>query len=232
MQKKTTSFDFRYAVDNTEIILAPKRHIETFGNTIINYSHVAEVMDSVGQVRIREGRMQASRPQIITPSSYSNLLLEGFGEEAEKYLSWLRDHEDDIRILQYGYQLKQEAFSEEIVTGTVETVLERVKTSAEAKKDPFSAVVKGVDSPWDVCLVRLFWVVTRSSIADNVRELNERRMFEREEGIPRGVREEIEKAFAAATRDRSLVKSLGALLQKHGLFEHYQDRFFALVKGI
>lgn len=229
---KPTSFDFRYAVENTDVVLAPKRHIETFGSTIINYSHVAEVMDSVGQVRIREGRMQASRPQIITPSSYSNLLLEGFGEEAEKYLSWLRDHEDDVRILQYGYQLKQEAFSEEIVTGSLETVIERVKEAAAAKNDPFSAVVKGVDSPWDVCLVRLFWVVTRSSVADNVRELNERRMFEREEGIPRGIREEIETAFAAAATDRSLVKPLGALLQKHGLFEHYQDRFFALVRGV
>ena len=48
-----TAYDFHYAVRNTDIILAPKRHIETFGNTIVNYAHVAELMDSVGQVRIR-----------------------------------------------------------------------------------------------------------------------------------------------------------------------------------
>ena len=225
-----TRYDFHYAVQNTEIILAPKRHIETFGNTIVNYAHVAELMDSVGQVRIREGRLQAMRPQIITPSAYANLNMEGFGEEAERYLSWLREHEDDIRILQYGYSLKQEAFSEEVVTDSLENVLGRVKKAVEEKDDPFSAVVKGVDSPWDVCLVRLFWVITRSSVADNVREMNEHHLFEREEGIPRGVREEIEKGFAAAERDRSLVKPLGALLQKHGVFDHYQDRFFALLR--
>ena len=78
--------------------------------------------------------------------------------------------------------------------------------------------------------MRLFWVITRSSVADNVREMNERHLFEREEGIPRGVREEIEKGFAAAERDPSLVKPLGALLQKHGVFDHYQDRFFALLR--
>ena len=225
-----TPYDFHYAVRNTEILLAPKRHIETFGNTIVNYSHVAELMDSVGQVRIREGRLQAMRPQIIMPSAYANLSLEGFGQEAENYLSWLKEHEDDIRILQYGYSLKQEAFSEEVVTDSLENVLARVKKATEEKNDPFSAVVKGVDSPWDVCLVRLFWVITRSSVADNVRELNERHMFEREAGIPHEVREEIEKGFAAAAHDPSLVKPLGALLQKHGLFDHYQDRFFALMR--
>ncbi len=225
-----TQFDFHYAVQNTEILLAPKRHIETFGNTIVNYSHVAELMDGVGQVRIREGRLQAMRPQIITPSAYAHLNLEGFGAEAEKYLSWLKEHEDDIRILQYGYSLKQEAFSEEVVTDSLENVLARVKKAAEEKNDPFSAVVKGVDSPWDVCLVRLFWVITRVSIADNVREMNERHLFETEAGIPHDVREEIEKAFAAAAHDPSLVKPLGALLQKHGLFDHYQDRFFALIR--
>ena len=226
-----SQFDFRYAVENTEVVLVPKRHIETFGNTIINYSHVAELMDGVGQVRVREGRIQAMRPQIITPSAYANLDLEGFGPEAEKYLSFLREHEDDIHILEYGYSLKQEAFSEEVVTDSLQNVLARVRKDVAARNDPFSAVVKGVDSPWDVCLVRLFWLVTRASVADNVREMKERHLFEREAGIPRGVREEIERAFVAASSDRSLIKPLGALLQKHGVFEQYQDRFFALVKG-
>lgn len=231
MSDKPTNFDFHYAVANTEVILAPKRSLETFGNTILNYSHVSEMMDEVGRVRIREGRMQASRPQIITPSAYSNLMMEGFGQEAEKYLSWLREHEDDIRILQYGYSLKQEAFSEEIVTGSLESVLERVKKTVEAKNDPFSGVIKGVDNPWDVCLVRFFWVVMHASVADNVRELNERKMFEMEAGVPFAVRQEIEQAFAAASKDSSLVKPLGQMLKRYGVFEHYQDRFFALLRG-
>ena len=50
--------------------------------------------------------------------------MEGFGEAAKQYLDFLKQHEDSIRILQYGYCLKQEAFSEQVVTDTVEAVLE------------------------------------------------------------------------------------------------------------
>ena len=231
MSKAPTPFDFWYAVNNTEIVLAPRRHIETFGNTLINYYLVSELMDSVTQVRIREGRMQAMRPQIVTPSAYSNMLLEGFGEQAEKYLEWLKEHEDHVRILRYGYTLKQEAFSEQVVTDTVDAVVERVKTDVAGKTDPFSAVVKGVDNPWDVCLVRLFWQVIQNSAQANFREMAARKLFELQDGMPAAIREEIEQAFQAATRDRNLVKPLGKLLQKHGVFDQFQDRFFALVRG-
>ncbi|MEI7899933.1 MAG: hypothetical protein WCK89_06745 [bacterium] len=231
MNKKPTQFDFWFAVNNTEIVMPPKRHLETFGNTIINYHMVSELMDSVGKVRVREGRMQALRPQIITPTHYSNMMLEGFGEQAQQYLEWLKEHEDTVRILRYGYTLKQEAFSEQVLTDTAEAVLARVKDEVTTKKDPFAAVIKGVDDPWDVCLVSLFWTVIQNSAQANIRELHERHMFEKQNGLPAGLREEIEKGFQAAARDASLIKPLGKLLQDKGLFEHYQDRFFNLVQG-
>ena len=231
MSKRTTQFDFWFAVNNTEIVIPPKRHLETFGNTIINYHMVSELMDAVGKVRVREGRMQALRPQIITPSAYSTTMLEGFGEQAHKYLEWLKEHEDTVRILRYGYTLKQEAFSEQVLSDTPEAVLERVKTDVASKKDPFAAVIKGVDDPWDVCLVRLFWTVIQNSAQANIRELHARRMFELQDGIPTALREEIEKGFKAAAKDASLIKPLGKLLQDNGLFENYQDRFFNLLQG-
>ena len=230
MSKRPTQFDFWFAVNNTEIVLPPKRHLETFGNTIINYHLVSELMDSVGKVRVREGRMQALRPQIITPASYSTTLLEGFGEQAQQYLEWLKEHEDSVRILRYGYTLKQEAFSEQVLSDTSEAILERVKSDVANKKDPFAAVIKGVDDPWDVCLVRLFWTVIQNSAQANIRELHERRMFEMRDGMPAGLRDEIEKGFQAAAKDTSLIKPLGKLLQDHGLFERYQDRFFSLIQ--
>lgn len=231
MKKKPTQFDFWYAVNNTKIVQPPRRHLETFGNTIINYRLISELMDGVGKVRIREGRMQALKPQIILPSSYANLALEGFGEEAHKYMEWLKEHEDTVRILRYGYTLKQEAFSEQVVSDSVDAVLARVQSDNAVKEDPFSAVVQGVDDPWDVCLVRLFWTVIRNSASANIREMNERHLFEMQDGVPQAVRDEIETAFESATRDPALIKPLGKLLQDHGVFELYQDRFFNLVQG-
>lgn len=231
MNATPTPFDFWYAVRNTDVVIPPRRHLETFGNTVIHYALVSELMDSVRQVRVREGRMQAARPRIVTPTAYSKIILEGFGEQAEKYLEWLREHEDDVHVLQYGYVLKQEAFSEEIVNDSLENILERVKKEVVARNDPLSAVIKGVDKPWDVCLVRLFWLAIRNSIQVNYKEMAERKMFERREGIPAAVHEEIEKAFAAAAAEPRLLRDLGSLLQRHGVFEQYQDRFFALFKG-
>jgi len=231
MDNRKKQFDFWYAVNNTEIVVPSRRHLETFGNTIINYFLVSELMDDPQKVRVRAGRMQAHRPQIIMPSAYSPLEMDGFGEEARRYLEWLRENEDNVRVLRYGYTLKQESFSEQVVSDNLMAVLERVKAEAAGKNDPFAAIIKGVDDPWDVCLVRLFWQTIQQSAPFNLRELHERHMFEMQDGIPVGVREEIEKGFIAAARDSRLIRSLGQLLQEHGVFEQYQDRFFKLVKG-
>ena len=229
--KPPTPFDFWYAVNNTRIVLKPRRHLETFGNTLLNYVLISEMMDSVNQVRIREGRMQASQPQIIAPRSYTNTILEGFGEEAEQYVNWLREHEDQVHILRYGYTLKQESIQEHIVTDSIEAVTDRIKREVGNRKDPFSAVVKGVDVPWDVCLVKLFWQVIQESAGPNYQELARRNLFDMHDGIPQGVRDQIDMAFAEAERDASKIKPLGRRLQQDGLFDYYQDRFFALVNA-
>lgn len=228
--KKRNTFDFWYAVNNTEIVMTPSRHLETFGSTILHYHLISELMDSVDQVRVREGRMNASQPKIITPEAYSSTFLEGFGEEATRYLEWLREHERDIHILQYGYQLRQESFSEHIVSDNVRNVVDRVKTSVEQSGDPLGAVVVGVDEPWDVCLVKLFWEVIRKSASTNVQQMQKRRLFDNAGGVPRGVRDDIDCDFLAAGRDASRIAPLGKKLQEYGLFEEYQDRFFSLVR--
>ncbi|OGV68355.1 MAG: hypothetical protein A2283_17535 [Lentisphaerae bacterium RIFOXYA12_FULL_48_11] len=229
--KEKSTFDFWYAVNNTEIVLMPSHHLETFGTTMLSYHLITELMDTVNQTRVREGRLQANRPQIITPSAYSKTVLEGFGEEARNYIDWLKEHEKDIHILQYGYTLKKEVFTESIISENIKVVTERVQNQVKERNDPFGAVLVGVDDPWDVCLIKLFWEVIQFSAGTNIREMKRQRMFEEESGIPRGVRKEIDEAFLATSRDPALIKHLGKKLQDYGLFEQYQDRFFALVKA-
>lgn len=231
MNKKKDPFDFWYAVNNTEIVMTPAHHLETFGNTILNYHIVSQLMDNVNQVRVREGRMQAHQPQIITPEAYSQTLLEGFGEEAHKYIDWLKDNEQDVKILQYGYKLKQESFSEHLISDNLAAVVERVKRDVSAKNDPLSAIVIGVDAPWDVCLIKLFWQVIQSSAGPNIQELAHNGMIARAGSTTKSIRKEIESAFLVANKNRSLIGELAAKLHKYNLFDAYQDRFFALVKS-
>ncbi len=229
--KGQDSFNFWYAVNNTDVRLMPSGHLETFGSTMLNYHLITELMDDTSRVRIREGKLEAGRPQIITPDSYAQTALEGFGEEARQYVEWLREHEQDIRVLQYGYRLKQESYHENVIADNLEAVVERVKQDVQDRSDPLSAVVVGVDDPWDVCLVRLFWEVIQSSARFNIREMQRHKLFEQEGGVPRGVRRDIDEAFKAASKDPSKIKPLGTKLHQMGLFEEYQDRFFALLKS-
>ena len=231
MERKIDSFDFWYAVNNTDVMLLPEKHLETFGATILNYHLVTELMDSVGQIRIREGRMEAGQPQIITPSGYMQTDMEGFGEEAQKYVDWLKKHEQDIKVLQYDYKLKQESFSEHVVTDSMESVVKRVHESVKISNDPMSAVLVGVDDLWDVSLICLFREVIQKSAGFNMQEMQKRSLFEQDNGVPRHVRNSIDDAFKAANKDSSLITSLNTKLQGLGLFDEYEDRFFSLVKS-
>lgn len=230
MSNTPTQFDFWYAVNNTKILIPPRQHLETFGNTLINYVLVSELLDCVGKVRVRMGHLTAHPPRIMLPQEYASFIAEGFGEEAQKYLDWLREHESELRLLQYGYTLKQQKTSEEVITDNIENVLDRIARDEQKRNDPYSALIRGVDSPWDVCIVKLFRHVVCNSIHANVQELNSRHLFDMRDGLPVAVREEIDKAFAAAEKDASLIKSLGQHLKQRGLFDYYQDRFFALFK--
>lgn len=223
--------DFWYAVNNTEIVMMPTSPLETFGATNLHYHLVSELMDTVDRIRVREGTIQSRCPQIITPTYYESENLEGFGEEAQQYLDWLRLHAKNVRILQYGFLVQKTELDEHIVTGHMAEVLERVKREVKQQQDPMAAVIHGVDQPWDVCLLKLMVDVIRHSAPANFNELNSRHLLDDVAGTPRAVREEIEAVFLKASRDPSLIKLLGITLRKYGLFEEYEDRFFALVRS-
>ncbi len=230
MKKQPTQFDFWYAVNSTEILTMPTRHLEAFGTTMLNYYLISELMDTTNQVRVREGRIMAYRPQIIAPSMLDNAILDNFGEEAEKYANWLRDHEPNLHMLLYEFKIRKEHFSEQILMDNVKAVTEKVNSTVKEKADPFSAIVRGVDDPWDVCLLKLMAEVIGRSIPVHIKKMKQRNLFGETDGTPNILRQEIEDAFLAASKDKSLSAALATKLQKAGLWEKYQDRFFSLVR--
>ena len=224
MSPAPREFDFWYAVNNTEVVLLPRGRLETFGSTLIHYSLVTELMDTVGQVRVREGRIQSFRPEILTPQSFSESPLEGFhAGQAEDFIRWLREHESDLVLLKYGFKIRHETVTESIVHDSIDNVLDRVATDLKAKEDPLCALVRGVDEPWEVCLLKLLFEVVRRSAPGNARDLR---------ADPDGTRHEIEHAFRMAANDRAQLAPLAALLTRLGKFKDYEDRFYALVRSL
>ena len=224
MQKGSQSFDFWYAVHHTNVVRGPSRALETFGETRILYHHIAELPDDPGKVRVREGRLEARKPAIITPEAYVADTMDGFGEQAKAYLEFLKQHESSLRILQYGYRLSQEAFSEQVVTDTMEAVTARVVAGVLERDEAFSAVIQGVDEPWDVSLIHFFWMHVNASAPVNVREIEAARMREEMDMMPDALRMEVESAFEKAQADPRRVRERGALPRRRGVCERYQDR--------
>ena len=218
-----SSFDFWYAVNNTEVLQHPSTLLETFGNTIVNYHLLTELMDDSEKVRIREGRIEAYKPQIITPSSFGQAALEGFGEEAEHYAQWLRDHEADLMILKYGFSIKKQVINDHIVSEHLPLVIEQLKTRLEEENDPMGALVVGVEEPWEVCLLKLMVEVVQRSAPKHVTDLR---------NDPDGRRHEVERAFLEASRDPSRITILSQKLHDYGVFEQYEDRFFSLCRRL
>jgi hypothetical protein len=132
---------------------------------------ISELDDYPGKVRIREGRLEAHQPLVITPS-FSEIETEGFSDEAKEYLKFLRENEQNLRILQYGFHLKSDKFSESIVTDSIENVTQRVLDEVQEKDCSFSAVLQGVDDPWDVALVELWRREVDKSAQLNINELH------------------------------------------------------------
>ena len=160
-----------YAARHARVVLQPRHTLETFGNTLVNYHLLSVLDDHPGKVRIREGRLESRKPLVITPD-FSEITVEGMGEEAREYLEFLKANERYFRILRYGYALKSDNFSEQIVTDSLAAVTERVKAAVLGERDLFGAVVQGVDDPWDVALVELWRREVDRSAGRHLRELD------------------------------------------------------------
>lgn len=215
-------FDFWYAVNNSHVIVPPKRQLESFGTTTIRYHLVTEMMDAANQTRIREGRVHAYKPQILLPSSFMDSNLEGFSEEqAARYMAWLQRFEKNLTILKYGFKIRKEEIQTELVYRPIDEVLDTLKADVLQRDQPMESVIRGVEEPWEVCLIKLMVEMVERSITGNASDLQR---------DPNGYHAEIEKAFSEAARDRSKIDSLAALLKARNLFEHYEDRFFSLIR--
>jgi hypothetical protein len=144
----------QYAMETAVLLREPDRRIDTFGSTRFKFTMLSEPMDAVGQVRIRQGEMEAQKPQIIRPERMGEVELEGFHEKAGEFLDWLREQNIEPVFFQYGFMFKRGTVSEELVHDSMDAVRDRVLEDVRRTGDPMLAVMEGVDDAWEVCLLK------------------------------------------------------------------------------
>jgi hypothetical protein len=219
------------AVRRTEILRPPKRSLATFGTTNIYYYLVtepaySELIKSTTETVIREGKVIAEKPRIVTPYYLSQL--EGFSSDAKKYFDILiKTHGANAPGLFYSY--KNEPKELTIVSDSLLSVVDKLNEDIDKSGDPLTSIIKGLDELWDVSLLKFIYEMTRSSLPDNLLQLGSKGLLDIDStGIPVDARVRIEELFRLAQKGEIEPRDLKDELDRWGLFEEYEDRFFAI----
>ncbi len=229
----TDSDRIEYAARRTEILRHPRQHLATFGVTNIYYYLVtepvySEITHDSNETVIREGRVVAERPKIVTP--YYLTHLEGFSYDARRYFETLLSmHGPDALGIFYSY--KNEPRGLNIVSDRWPAVVDRLNADIDKKGDPLVSIIKGEDDLWDVSLLKFIYEVSSRSAPGNIAQLGSRGLLGMSRGIPVGARQSIEEMFGQVARGEIQAHELESELNRWGAFEEFQDRFFAIVRG-
>ena len=219
----------KYVIEHTEILRPPKQSLSTFGTTNIYYYLVtepvySELAKNVTDTAVREGRVIAERPRIVTPHYLSRL--EGFSSEARRYFDALtRAHGPNTPGLFYTYRNEPKELN--IVSDNLLTVIDKLNAELDKRGDPLTSIIKGQDELWDVSLMKFIYEITKSSLQNNLRQMGSRGLLNIDAGgIPIDARVRIDELFRKVSRGEIDPSDLKEELDHWGLFEDYEDRFF------
>jgi hypothetical protein len=235
----------QYAFENSEVLKWPKQLLSSFGSSEVHYHVLTEPVyqeftKGVIETVVREGKVSWYRPQLLTPDYI--LRIEGFSEEARSAFSSLANEMPDIASILYRFQFKREVDSMNFVSGSLESVADKISRDIDKRGDNLSAVIKGVGDLWDISLSKFILdMMTRSARKSQFPELRKRGLISYNQfgqqvvskdnsGIPLVAKREIESMFEKVKSGEMEPKDLKRELDRWGLFEIYQDRFFDLFR--
>ena len=108
-------------------------------------------------------------------------------------------------------------------------MVEKLNAEIDKRADPLISIIKGEDDLWDVSLLQFIYEMTRCSLRNNLLQLGTRGLLDSDAGgTPVGARVKIEELFQKISRGEGEPHELKEELDRWGLFEEYEDRFFAL----
>ncbi len=237
----------RLALKNTEVILEPKELISSYGSTTVHYYMLATPMylqfegkSKDSETIVREGRITWQKPKLLTPSYM--LRLEGFSEEARKALEMLAMEDSDLAMLLYKLRLVRDSEKMDIVSESLNSVLDKIIGDINKKGDKHTAVIKGVDQFWDVSLSKFTQeLMSRSAYYSQLPDMMEGNAIGMNSsgfpivvrdgaGIPVPARKEIEILFKLFEKGEIKPSRLKNELDRWEVFDQYQDRFLGFFK--
>src|SRR3989338_1029911 len=209
----------------TEILRSPRQVLSTFAATHIDYRLISPVEDLRNKTRLREGKVTSHKPMILTPESLLERF-EGFGPEAKEFAQWINaSYRDLLRVLEYNF--KNQGFATRVISESPQTVTRRIVSELDGRDARNQAVILCPDGGWSLALMKFTLDESARSFPTHVRDIERRGLFNPAAKADERRRREIEALFNRVSCDPGALKTLGQKLREYGLFEQYEDRFFA-----
>jgi hypothetical protein len=215
-------------INETKIVLRPKRLLAGYGPTNINYHLISPIDELKNKTRLRVGSVVSQRPIILTQEALKERF-EGFGEESQEMADWLYDqYRDVLRALEYKFRNKD--YQARVLQDNPLTVSGRVQEDLRLRCVPDAVVIRCPDAAWSLALMKFTLDETARSFPSHVRSYEEHGLFDPGSTIERRRQHEIDKLFGDAASNPETRAVLGHKLKEYGLFERYQDRFLSLFR--
>lgn len=223
--------DIWFAAKSTRIVYMPPKLIETFGESMVDYTLVCEDQDNPAAVRVRTGLVVAERPRIITPGCYMQEHIENFSPEARRYFEEVMARNDSARIIQYGLRFRKENSSEQVVSGNVGDVAEQAARDAQDDLTHIHGVIIGSDYAGEVSLMYFITELVKRSLPHNARDFARNGFLGRNDGgSPVPLLRARVLSDMAQCNSREAAEELGRRLRDAGCFELFEDEFFELYR--
>jgi hypothetical protein len=215
-------------LSQTRVVRFARHRLATFGESEIPYHLVTSVSVTPPLSTLRTGLLTAARPQILTPDALLQRF-QGFGPETEAFERMLQDQfQEAFRGLQYVFRHRLDS----TVSHSLDArdLAKTIQKDFDARDMARGAVIQGSEDGWTFSLMKFIVEETHQSFASNMRELEERNLFDPSQAEKNRRRREVEALFRQAAQDSSVTPLLARTLKDYGFFDEFQDRFFSLMK--
>ena len=107
-----------------------------------------------------------------------------------------------------------------------------INEEIDKRGDSLASVIKGEDTLWDVSVIKFIYELTRNSVMSNFNQMNSRGLFHTDSGgVPLDARLRIDELIHQVHKGERDPRELKEELDRWGLFDEYEDRFYSIFRG-
>ncbi|TDO94376.1 hypothetical protein DFR79_10354 [Halanaerobium saccharolyticum] len=233
-------------LENTEILLEPDDLISTEHDTTLHYYvlskpyYLDEFPEEGPETKVREGKITWEKPKLLTPDYMINM--SGFSGEAKDAMQIIAQENPDLAGLLYKMNYKKQSISTFTIAREIEAAEAEIREDIDEDDSSLTVIIKGVDELWDVSLMKFIQtLMLKSAYKSQLPDYEEKGFLSTDdkgysvvtrnlEGLPIAASEEIEKMFEMVKNGDEDPSKLKRELDRWGVFNAYQDRFFDLFR--